>query len=137
MSNDAVPVAFATALEVGGPTGDGMVHITFTRQSLGAPTGEGKDVSGDDASFKTREISVMSTTVPVVTVLVPFGAFQNFGKIFTDVNESMKATQLERRREAMKRRMEAEKALAAKAAEGEEQPQAAKGADGDQPVSGE
>lgn len=120
MSEEKVPVAFASALEIGGPTNDGMVHITFTRHSLSsAKDSEGKDLQLGDVGFKGREVEVWASMVPVTTVMVPYQAFRNFGKIFTDVGNSMEQSRLEQRRKAAKAKAEREAAQAAAAEEAE------------------
>ncbi|MBD8635641.1 hypothetical protein [Stenotrophomonas sp. CFBP 13725] len=89
MSNHEVLTAFASALEIGGPTPDGLVHITFTRAGIGEHDPEQATRTIGNENFRAKEIPVKATVVPVATIMVPFSVFKTFGAVFAQVNEAL------------------------------------------------
>jgi|GEM_PF-977722 len=89
MNQKDFPVEFATSLEVAGPTQDGMIHITFTRHSIGT-RGNEQSVSNHDG-YKAEMAETESVATPVSTIIFPYSRFKSLGRIFTTINEQIAA----------------------------------------------
>ncbi|MFL4599925.1 hypothetical protein ACJ6WI_21940 [Stenotrophomonas maltophilia] len=104
-----IPTEFASALEIGGPTPDGLIHLTFTRAGIGErQTGvERRSLSSD--GYEAEEIPAVASVVPVATIMIPYPIFKKFGPMFTEIG-----AQIEERR-----RREQQLKAASKAAKAE------------------
>lgn len=87
MQGKDIPVEFASSLEVAGPTSDGMVHITFTRQALGQRTKP--TAHGTHQGFTSETASTEELPSRVATIIFPYSRFKSLGLIFTKLNEEM------------------------------------------------
>lgn len=94
MHRKEVPIEFASALEVAGPTSDGMVHITFLRQEIGQRS-EPKFHSSHPG-FTAEGADTEARSVPVATIMFPYSRFKSLGLVFTKLSEELqKAVQEE------------------------------------------
>lgn len=92
MSNK-VPTEFASALEIGGPTPEGLIHLTFTRYAMGQRKEGAQTRTIASDGYSAEEIPVAAEVVPVATVMIPYPIFKKFGPMFMEIASQIEETQ--------------------------------------------
>lgn len=88
MSNK-IPTEFASALEIGGPTPEGLIHLTFTRYGMGERKEDAQTRKLASDGYSAEEIPVAAEVVPVATVMIPYPVFKKFGPMFVEISSQI------------------------------------------------